>query len=130
MSIPAAPHNLMISNGGTLNVAGTITSNAAVFSGGIEQVFSGGIATRAMGAGTAISGGTVSVLSGGTLDHVTVFAGGELYVAGAVLSNVAISGGGTENILSESSIGGALGSGTSVSATPISKSAALLPSSP
>ena len=59
------PHNIAVSSGGALNVAGTVTSDVAVFSGGVETVSSGGVVSGQHGAGTAISGGTVNVLSGG-----------------------------------------------------------------
>ena len=55
-------------SGGALNVAGTITSDVAVFAGGVETVSSGGVVSGQSGTGTSIFGGTVNVLSGGTFD--------------------------------------------------------------
>ena len=101
-------HDLFVSSGGTLNVAGIITSNTTVFSGATENILYGGDASGAVGSGTKISGGTVNLQSGGLLDHSTVFAGGILNVAGTVTSNIAISAGGIENVLS-----GGLTSGSS-----------------
>src|SRR5262249_35160404 len=98
-----------------LNLSGTTTSYAFVYSGGTENILNGGLATGPTGSANKISGGTVNVQSGGKIDHVAVFDGGILNVAGTVLSNNTISSGGIENVLSGGSIGGGVGSGTGVS---------------
>ena len=119
-------------SGGNLNVAGTITSHVAVFSGGIETVSSGGVVTGAADDSTVIFGGEVDVLSGGKLGFATVFSGGALSlagggsaaniivsggnldVAGTTTSNVRVLSGGTETISSGGVASGVAGSGTSV----------------
>ena len=64
MSKGGTAHDIVVSTGGALNVAGTITSNVAVFSGGVETVSSGGWSAATFWAGTP-DFGTVNVLSGG-----------------------------------------------------------------
>ncbi|MFX9722014.1 hypothetical protein ABTO99_18450, partial [Acinetobacter baumannii] len=86
-------HNVVVSSG-TLNVAGTMTSNVTVSSGGVENVLSGGLISGTFGSGTLISAaGTVNVLAGGTGAFLTVSSGGTFNVAGTVLSNVTVSSG-------------------------------------
>jgi autotransporter passenger strand-loop-strand repeat protein len=121
-------HDIQVLSGGALNVAGTVTSDVAVFAGGIETVSSGGLVSGSAGAGTNISAGTVNVLSGGTFEFTTVFAGGKLNiskggraasivvssggnlnVAGTTTSNVTVSSGGMETVSS-----GGVASGTTI----------------
>src|SRR3984957_10287638 len=89
-------HDLTVSSGGALNVAGTITSDVTVFSGGVETVSSGGVVSGASGSGTDISGGTVNVLSGGKFEFAVVDGGGDLNVSkGGTAHDILVSSGGT-----------------------------------
>ena len=76
----ATAYFIGVSAGAALNVAGTITSDVTVYSGGVETVSSGGVVSGSAGAGTAISG-TVNVLSGGKFSFADVDRGGHLNVS-------------------------------------------------
>ena len=92
-------HDIFVSSGSELNVAGTITSNVSVFSDGIETVSSGGVVTGASAARTTISGGEVDVLSGGRLGFATVSSGGVLNISsGGSAANIIVSSGGALNL--------------------------------
>ncbi|WP_375787265.1 hypothetical protein ACE10Z_06865 [Bradyrhizobium sp. Pha-3] len=105
-----------VSSGGTLNVAGTVNSFTAVFTGGVENIEAGGFISGAIGSGTGISGGTVNVLAGGSASFLSVSSGGVFNVAGTTLSMIGVRNGGVENVLSGGFISGATSSGTGVSA--------------
>ncbi|WP_375778515.1 hypothetical protein ACE103_04785 [Bradyrhizobium sp. ma5] len=105
-----------VSSGGTLNVAGTVNSFTAVFTGGVENIEAGGFISGAVGSGTGISGGTVNVLAGGSASYLSVSSGGVFNVAGTTLSMIGVRSGGVENVLSGGFISGATNSGTGVSA--------------
>jgi autotransporter passenger strand-loop-strand repeat protein len=93
-----AAHDIFVSSGSELNVAGTTTSNITVFSGGIETVSFGGVVTGASAARTTISG-EVDLLSGGRLGFATVSSGGALNVSdGGSAANIIVSSGGTLNV--------------------------------
>ena len=99
MSKGGTAHFIGVSAGGALNVAGTVPSDVAVFSGGVETVLSGGVVTGASGSGTAISGGTVNVLSGGSFEHASIFSGGKLNVSkGGAVDDINVSSGGALNV--------------------------------
>ena len=92
-------HDNVVSSGGTFNVAGTVTSNDFVFTGGIENVLSGGVVTGSPTSGTAVSGGTVNVRSGGTFNFAAEFAGGITNLsAGGTAHDINVSSGGTLNV--------------------------------
>ncbi|MBR1315864.1 hypothetical protein JQ562_32880 [Bradyrhizobium sp. AUGA SZCCT0051] len=105
-----------VSSGGTLNVAGTVNSFTAVFTGGVENIEAGGFISGAIGSGTGISGGTVNVLAGGSASFLSVSSGGVFNVAGTTLGMIGVRSGGVENVLSGGLISGAVSSGTGVSA--------------
>ncbi|MGY3693161.1 autotransporter passenger strand-loop-strand repeat protein [Bradyrhizobium sp. USDA 3240] len=105
-----------VSSGGTLNVAGTVNSFTAVFTGGVENIEAGGFISGAVGSGTGISGGTVNVLAGGSASYLSVSSGGVFNVAGTTLSMIGVRSGGVENVLAGGFISGATNSGTGVSA--------------
>jgi autotransporter passenger strand-loop-strand repeat protein len=92
-------HDIAVSSGGAMNVAGTITSDVTVFSGGVETVLSGGVVSGASVADTTLSGGEVNVRSGGKLAFATVLSGGELIVSkGGSAASIVVSGGGNLNV--------------------------------
>ncbi|MCS3446158.1 MULTISPECIES: beta strand repeat-containing protein [Bradyrhizobium] len=116
VSAGGTAHHLTVSGGGTMNVRGTTTSNVLVTDGGVENVFSGGLISGTSGSGTVISsGGIVNLQAGGAAAYLTVSSGGTFNVSGTVLSNVTVSAGGVENVFSGGVVGGASGSGTSIS---------------
>ena len=89
----------MVVSGGNLNVAGTVTSDVTVFSGGLETVAAGGVVSGSGVAGTTLSGGEVNVLSGGQLAFATVSSGGELNVSkGGSAADIVVSSGGGLNV--------------------------------
>ena len=113
-----------VSSNGKINVAGTILSNTAVSSGGVENVLSGGVISGASGSGTAVyaggilnvssggsaahvglSGGILNLLSGATAFNVSVSSGGSAYVAGALTSNTTVFAGGLEYVSAGGSAG-------------------------
>ncbi|MVT66203.1 hypothetical protein GPL21_13925 [Bradyrhizobium pachyrhizi] len=116
VSAGGTAHHLTVSGGGTMNVRGATTSNVLITDGGVENVFSGGLISGTSGSGTVISsGGIVNLQAGGAAAYLTVSSGGTFNVSGTVLSNVTVSAGGVENVFSGGVVGGASGSGTSIS---------------
>ena len=128
MSKGGATHNITVSSGGALNVAGTVTSAVLVMAGGSNGVVgwpgyrrprwqhhdfgwrSGCALRRHAGLCAGVkSGGSLNVSSGGKAHDITVSSGGNLNVAGTTTSNVTVDSGGTETVLS-----GGIASGTTI----------------
>ena len=78
-------HNIAVSSGGNLNVAGTVTSDVVVSAGGIETVSSGGLITGQVYSGSGDFGtgvqGTVNVLAGGSAAFAGISSGAAINVS-------------------------------------------------
>jgi autotransporter passenger strand-loop-strand repeat protein len=108
VSAGGTAHNLTVSSGGTLNVAGRITSNVTVSSSGIENVLSGGTES-----GTVVSnGGTLELFGGAVADlfaTTVVGSGGKLEIgSGYTLTGYTVSSG----VTLEAASGGVVSSAT------------------